>query len=76
MALYKSFDIEFFKEVLIMALLEEIIEFLVFSSYYIHFLKSCMLKKNWRGQKDTPKIHYEIQIPHPKNLPMKSLTLI
>ena len=35
MALYKSFDIEFSKEVLIMALLEEIIEFLVFSSYYI-----------------------------------------
>ena len=39
MALYKSFDIEFFKEVLIMALLEEIIEFLVFSSYYIFSLK-------------------------------------
>ena len=35
MALYKSFDIEFSKEVLIMALLEEFIEFRVFSSYYI-----------------------------------------
>ena len=72
MALYKSFDIEFFKEVLIMALLEEIIEFLVLKVVIIYFRS----KKIWRGQKATPKIHYEIQIPHPKNLPMKSLTLI
>ena len=59
-----------------MALLEEFIEFRVFSSYYIFSEVLYAQKKNWRGQKATPKIHYEIQIPHPKNLPMKSLTLI
>ena len=46
MALYKSFDKEFSKEVLIMTLFEEIVQFLVF----------------WggaAGEYGTPKIHYE-----------------
>ena len=60
-----------------MALLEEFIEFRVFSSYYI-FSEVLYAQKKIGEDKRPPQylIHYEIQIPHPKNLPMKSLTLI
>ena len=62
--IYKSFNKEFSKEVLIMTLFEEIVQFLVFLG-------------GAAGDKMAPlKSIMKTNGPNPKNLLMKSLTLI